>query len=71
VARRERRLGDRAPHRHERAERRGRLGARLSPPQEGDLDNARYWYRKAKRPEATGPLEAEWETIVDALLDKS
>jgi hypothetical protein len=38
---------------------------------EGDLDNARYWYRKAKRPEATGPLEAEWETIAHALLDKS
>lgn len=35
---------------------------------EGDLDNARYWYRKAKRPEATGTLEAEWTAIAEALL---
>lgn len=35
---------------------------------EGDLDNARYWYRKAKQPEATGPLDAEWAAIADALL---
>ncbi len=26
---------------------------------EGDLTNARYWYRKAGRPEATGSLEEE------------
>ncbi len=30
-----------------------RLGARLSPPLEGDLDNARYWYRQAGRPVAS------------------
>jgi len=35
---------------------------------EGDLDNARYWYRKTKRPEATGTLEAEWEAIAADLL---
>jgi hypothetical protein len=35
---------------------------------EGDLDNARYWYRKAKRLEATGPLDDEWTAIVQALL---
>jgi hypothetical protein len=26
---------------------------------EGDLSNARYWYRRAGRPEATGTLEEE------------
>ena len=26
---------------------------------EGDLANARYWYRRAGRPEATGDLAAE------------
>jgi hypothetical protein len=36
---------------------------------EGDLDNARYWYRKAKRPEATGALEKEWAAIAAALLE--
>ena len=36
---------------------------------EGDLDNARYWYRKAKRPEATGALENEWAAIAAALLE--
>ena len=35
---------------------------------EGDLDNARYWYRKANRPVATEPLAAEWDSIVEALL---
>jgi len=35
---------------------------------EGDLENARYWYRKAKRPEATGTLEDEWMAIAEALL---
>jgi hypothetical protein len=35
---------------------------------EGDLDNARYWYRKAKRAEATGTLDDEWAAIVEALL---
>lgn len=35
---------------------------------EGDLGNARYWYARARRAVATGPLEAEWEAIVAALL---
>jgi hypothetical protein len=35
---------------------------------EGDLDNARYWYRQAKRPSASGELDAEWDAIVAALL---
>jgi hypothetical protein len=37
--------------------------------QEGDLDNARYWYRKARRPEATGTLDEEWAAIVATLLE--
>jgi hypothetical protein len=35
---------------------------------EGDLGNAGYWYRRAGKPVATGPLETEWEQIVSALL---
>ena len=35
---------------------------------EGDLDNARYWYRRARRPAATMPLDAEWDTIAQVLL---
>lgn len=35
---------------------------------EGDLGNAGYWYRRAGQPTANGPLEAEWEAIVMALL---
>ena len=35
---------------------------------EGDLSNARYWYRSAGKPEATGALDAEWSRIVSALL---
>jgi hypothetical protein len=38
--------------------------------QEGDLGNARYWYRQAKRPEATGALEAEWAAIAAAILGR-
>ena len=34
----------------------------------GDLDNAHYWYRRAGRTSATGPLAAEWEAIVTELL---
>ncbi len=34
---------------------------------EGDLENARYWYARAHRPEAQGPLDAEWDAIVTAL----
>jgi hypothetical protein len=35
---------------------------------EGDLANARYWYGEARRPASHGPLESEWDRIVDALL---
>ena len=36
---------------------------------EGDLSNARYWYRQASRPPVEdAPLEAEWEEIVRGLL---
>jgi hypothetical protein len=35
---------------------------------EGDLDNAGYWYRQAKKPKSNAPLEIEWETIVMSLL---
>ena len=35
---------------------------------EGDNANARYWYRRAQRPTADDPLEAEWDRIAAALL---
>ena len=35
---------------------------------EGDLDNASYWYRQARRTAATGKLDVEWEVIAAALL---
>lgn len=35
---------------------------------EGDLDNARYWYRQARKKPATQDLAAEWATIAAALL---
>jgi hypothetical protein len=35
---------------------------------EGDLGNAGYWYRQARRGEATGSLEMEWSAIAVALL---
>jgi hypothetical protein len=35
---------------------------------EGDLGNARYWYRQAQHPVATAPLTAEWDAIVEILL---
>ena len=38
--------------------------------QEGDLDNARYWYRQAKRPEFKGALEDEWTAIAGEILDR-
>lgn len=38
---------------------------------EGDLGNARYWYRQARRPAASGPLEAEWDDIATALLARA
>jgi hypothetical protein len=35
---------------------------------EGDLGNAGYWYRQARRARATGSLEAEWSAIITGLL---
>lgn len=35
---------------------------------EGDLDNARYWYGKAKRKPSEQTLQAEWDEIAGALL---
>jgi hypothetical protein len=35
---------------------------------EGDLGNAGYWYRRAGKPVAAGPLETEWEAIASTLL---
>lgn len=36
--------------------------------QEGDLDNAGYWYRRAGRPVSTASLDQEWDEIASALL---
>jgi hypothetical protein len=38
---------------------------------EGDIGNARYWYRRAGQPAETGLLEAEWAAITAAMLHKS
>ena len=35
---------------------------------EGDRDNARYWYRQARRKPATGEIASEWASIAAALL---
>jgi hypothetical protein len=35
---------------------------------EGDLDNAKYWYRQARRKPATHELSSEWSEIIAALL---
>jgi hypothetical protein len=35
---------------------------------EGDLENARYWYRQAGKPAASGALKTEYESIAQALL---
>jgi hypothetical protein len=37
---------------------------------EGDLGNAGYWYRQARRAAASGSLEAEWDGIAAALIGK-
>jgi len=34
---------------------------------EGDLGNAGYWYRRAGKPVAKGPLDEEWDAIAAAL----
>ena len=35
---------------------------------EGDLSNAGYWYRRARKPVAGGTLDDEWQAIAKALL---
>lgn len=37
---------------------------------EGDLANAGYWYRRAAKPVAAGSLAAEWDAIVQMLLEE-
>ncbi len=38
---------------------------------EGDLTNARYWYRRAGRNEFTGSLQDEWRSITQALIEQN
>jgi hypothetical protein len=38
---------------------------------EGDAANAGYWYRRARQPAANDSLDAEWERIARALLEKN
>lgn len=38
---------------------------------EGDLGNARYWYRRAAQNESTDSLEEEWSRITTELLRTS
>jgi hypothetical protein len=35
---------------------------------EGDLSNAAYWYRRAKRPMPSATLDEEWEALVATFL---
>jgi hypothetical protein len=35
---------------------------------EGDLGNARYWYKQAGKSAGSGPLPAEWAAIAGELL---
>ena len=37
---------------------------------EGDFANAGYWYRHARREVEHGDMDAEWRTIVEALLGR-
>ena len=36
---------------------------------EGDIGNAHYWYRQARRQPADGGLDDEWDAILAALLE--
>ena len=38
---------------------------------EGDLPNARWWYRQAGQSAATGSLDTEWNAIVRGLLGEA
>jgi hypothetical protein len=35
---------------------------------EGDQSNAAYWYRRAGKPVADGPLQDEWKALTAAFL---
>jgi len=37
---------------------------------EGDLENARYWYKQAGRPVASSALPTEWAAITTDLLSQ-
>ena len=37
---------------------------------EGDLSNARYWYRRGAKPEFKADLNQEWEQMVSDLLKR-
>ena len=39
--------------------------------EEGDLNNAGYWYRRAGKPVSTQSLAEEWDAIAAELLGKS
>jgi hypothetical protein len=38
---------------------------------EGNVGNARYWYRHVKEPEETGSVDAEWDMLVRRFLESS
>jgi len=38
---------------------------------QGDLSNAKYWYRRAGRSTGYGDLQREWDSIVASLLRAS
>jgi hypothetical protein len=38
---------------------------------EGDISNARYWYRRAGKTPARSSLDQEWTEIVESLLSES
>ena len=38
---------------------------------EGELDNARYWYRQARRKPASGDTASEWGAIAATLLESN
>ena len=38
---------------------------------EGDLPNARWWYRQADKPATTSSLDVEWNAIVRGLLGEA
>lgn len=38
---------------------------------EGDFGNAGYWYAQARKPAASGDLDAEWSALVAALLTQA